>query len=92
MPTKSDEKAEDASEAKAIADCKEQQAADAAKFAAKYKNLGQCVKAQKERRLERGYQIGYQEGRLSGRPSTFLACVPIASRLPGLDSNQQPSG
>ena len=45
---KSDEKAEDAAEAKAIAACKKQQAADAAKFAATYKNLGQCVKAQKK--------------------------------------------
>ena len=35
-------------EVKATADCKKQQAADAAKFAATYKNLGQCVKAQKE--------------------------------------------
>jgi hypothetical protein len=42
-----DEKADDAAEAKATNDCKKQQAADAAKFAAKYKNLGQCVKAQK---------------------------------------------
>jgi hypothetical protein len=41
-----DEKADDAAEAKVTADCKKQQAADAAKFAAKYKNLGQCVKAQ----------------------------------------------
>ena len=41
-----DEKADDAAEAKATNDCKKQQAADAAKFAAKYKNLGQCVKAQ----------------------------------------------
>jgi hypothetical protein len=42
-----DEKADDAAEAKATNDCKKQQAADAAKFAAKYKNHGQCVKAQK---------------------------------------------
>jgi hypothetical protein len=42
-----DEKADGAAEAKATNDCKKQQAADAAKFAAKYKNLGQCVKAQK---------------------------------------------
>jgi hypothetical protein len=41
-----DEKADAAAEAKATTDCKKQQAADAAKFAAKYKNLGQCVKAQ----------------------------------------------
>jgi hypothetical protein len=40
------EKADAAAEAKATTDCKKQQAADAAKFAAKYKNLGQCVKAQ----------------------------------------------
>jgi hypothetical protein len=41
-----DEKADDAAEAKATDDCKKQQAADAAKFATKYKNLGQCIKAQ----------------------------------------------
>jgi hypothetical protein len=40
------EKREDAAEAKAAADCKKQKADDAAKFAEKYKNLGQCVKAQ----------------------------------------------
>ena len=41
------EDAEDdaAAEAKATADCKKQQTADAAKFAQDYKNLGQCVKA-----------------------------------------------
>ena len=43
-----DEKADDAAETKATADCKKQRAADAAKFAATYKNLGQCVKAQKK--------------------------------------------
>ena len=42
---KDDEKADDAAEAKATADCKKQQAADAAKFAKDYKNFGQCVKA-----------------------------------------------
>jgi hypothetical protein len=41
-----DEKAEDGAEAKSTTACKKQRAADAAKFAAKYKNLGQCVKAQ----------------------------------------------
>jgi hypothetical protein len=41
------EKREDAAEAKAAADCKKQKADDAAKFAEKYKNVGQCVKAQK---------------------------------------------
>ena len=41
------EKREDAAEAKAAADCKKQKADDAAKFAATYKNLGQCVKASK---------------------------------------------
>jgi hypothetical protein len=41
------EKHEDAAEAKAAADCKKQKADDAAKFAEKYKNLGQCVKASK---------------------------------------------
>jgi hypothetical protein len=45
---KDDEKADDAAEAKATANCKKQQAADASKFAATYKNLGQCVKALKE--------------------------------------------
>ena len=40
------EKREDAAEAKAAADCKKQKADDAAKFAEKYKNVGQCVKAQ----------------------------------------------
>ena len=39
-------KREDAAEAKAAADCKKQKADDAAKFAEKYKNVGQCVKAQ----------------------------------------------
>jgi hypothetical protein len=43
-----DEKADDADEASAAADCKKQRAADAAKFAATYKNLGQCVKAQQK--------------------------------------------
>ena len=36
---------DDAAESKATADCKKQQAADAAKFAKDYKNLGQCVNA-----------------------------------------------
>ena len=36
---------DDAAESKVTADCKKQQAADAAKFAKEYKNLGQCVKA-----------------------------------------------
>ena len=36
---------DDAAESKATADCKKQQAADAAKFAKDYKNVGQCVKA-----------------------------------------------
>jgi hypothetical protein len=35
----------DAAESKVTADCKKQQAADAAKFAKDYKNFGQCVKA-----------------------------------------------
>lgn len=38
---------EDAAEAKATTKCKKQKADDAAKFAEQYKNLGQCVKAQK---------------------------------------------
>jgi hypothetical protein len=38
---------EDAAEAKATAACKKQRSDDAAKFAQTYKNLGQCVKAQK---------------------------------------------
>jgi len=42
------EDAEDAAETKAAsADCKKQRSEDAAKFAQTYKNLGQCVKAQK---------------------------------------------
>jgi hypothetical protein len=42
------EDAEDtAAESKANAECKKQQAADAAKFAQDYKNFGQCVKATK---------------------------------------------
>jgi hypothetical protein len=42
------EKREDAAETNAAtAECKKQQAADAAKFAQDYKNFGQCVKAQK---------------------------------------------
>jgi hypothetical protein len=41
------EKDDDAAESKANADCKKQQAADAAKFAKDYKNFGQCVKATK---------------------------------------------
>jgi hypothetical protein len=40
-----DEKSDDGAGAKAVVDCKKQQAADAAKFAQKFKNLGQCVKA-----------------------------------------------
>ena len=36
---------DDAAESKVTADCKKQQAADAAKFAKDYKNFGQCVKA-----------------------------------------------
>ena len=39
------EDAEDATQA--VSDCKKQKADDAAKFAETYKNLGQCVKAQK---------------------------------------------
>lgn len=38
---------DDAVASKATADCKKQQAADAAKFAKDYKNFGQCVKAGK---------------------------------------------
>ena len=38
---------DDSAESKATADCKKQQAADAAKFAKDYKNFGQCVKAGK---------------------------------------------
>jgi hypothetical protein len=41
------ENREDAEEAKAAADCKKQKADDAAKFEETYKNIGQCVKAQK---------------------------------------------
>jgi hypothetical protein len=42
------EKREDAAATNAAtAECKKQQAADAAKFAQDYKNFGQCVKAQK---------------------------------------------
>jgi hypothetical protein len=42
------EKREDAAETNAAtAECKKQQAADAAKFAQDYKNFGQCVKSQK---------------------------------------------
>ena len=41
------EKREDAAAAKAATDCKKQKADDAATFAEKYKNVGQCVKAQK---------------------------------------------
>ena len=41
------EKREDAAEAKVAVDCKKQKADDAAKFAEKYKNIGQCVKAAK---------------------------------------------
>jgi hypothetical protein len=36
---------DDAAESKVTADCKKQQAADAAKFAKDFKNFGQCVKA-----------------------------------------------
>jgi hypothetical protein len=43
--TKREAADDDAAEAKATADCKKQQAADAAKFAKDYKNFGQCVKA-----------------------------------------------
>lgn len=38
---------DDAAGSKATADCKKQQAADAAKFARDYKSFGQCVKAGK---------------------------------------------
>ena len=42
------EKREDAAETNAAtAECKKQQAANAAKFAQDYKNFGQCVKSQK---------------------------------------------
>lgn len=42
------EKREDAAETNAAtAECKKQQAGDAAKFAQDYKNFGQCVKSQK---------------------------------------------
>ena len=40
---------DDAAESKATADCKKQQASDAAKFAKNYKNFGQCVKAEKKK-------------------------------------------
>jgi hypothetical protein len=42
-----DAEKDDTAESKANADCKKQQAADAAKFAKDYKNFGQCVKATK---------------------------------------------
>lgn len=38
---------DDAAASQVTADCKKQQAADAAKFAKDYKNFGQCVKAGK---------------------------------------------
>ena len=42
------EKREDAAETNAaVAECKKQQADNAATFAEKYKNLGQCIKASK---------------------------------------------
>jgi hypothetical protein len=44
---KRDDAEDDATEAKANADCKKQQAADPAKFAKDYKNFGQCVKSAK---------------------------------------------
>jgi hypothetical protein len=44
---KKDDDDDDAAESKAAADCKKQRAADAAKFAKDYKNLGQCIKAAK---------------------------------------------
>lgn len=40
------EDTEEAAEATAAADCKKQRSDNAAAFAEKYKNLGQCVKAQ----------------------------------------------
>ena len=40
---------EDATEAKATAECKKQQTADATKFAQEHKNFGQCVKAGKDK-------------------------------------------
>ena len=43
--TKREDATDDEAESKAKADCKKQQAADAAKFAKDYKNFGQCVKA-----------------------------------------------
>ena len=52
---------------KATADCKKQQAADAAKFAAKYKNLGQCVKALAEATTRAA-------GRKSGRKRAPTGC------------------
>ena len=82
----------DAAEAKAAADCKKQKADDAAKFAEKYKNLGQCVKAQKKRATTSAGYVPVQERALhAGRPSCLQ---PYAGRwqFPGLDSNQQPSG
>ena len=42
---KREDASNDEAESKATADCKKQQAADAAKFAKDYKNFGQCVKA-----------------------------------------------
>ena len=43
--SKREDAGNDEAESKATADCKKQQAADAAKFAKDHKNLGQCVKA-----------------------------------------------
>src|SRR5262245_56243183 len=42
------EEKEDAAEAQAVTDCKKQKTDDAAKFAEKYDNLGQCIKAGKK--------------------------------------------
>jgi len=48
VKAKAREDAEDHAEtAKAVAACKKQQADDAATFAQKYKNLGQCIKGGK---------------------------------------------
>ena len=44
---KAREDAEDQAETQAVAACKKQKADDAATFAQKYKNLGQCIKAGK---------------------------------------------
>ena len=77
------EKRDDTAETNAAnAECKKQQAADAAKFAQDYKNFGQCVKSQKG---NDDSDHSVRPDRCGGRrepPPNFCGAKVISTRAP----------